>query len=77
MNVHAHRPASLSDALRRLVQMGLDTSSSISTPAETIAEAEKVVAKRVPKKPSPARGEALLEKGLAEVALKKIGEVDR
>lgn len=58
------------EAIRRLLEKALLAGSSQSA-AATVAKAEKIAAKPVPEKPSPARGEALLKKGLADVVLKK------
>jgi hypothetical protein len=59
------------EAIRQLVQRGLDASKQAPNSAETIAKAKRVAARPVPEKPSPARGEALLKKGLADLTLHK------
>jgi hypothetical protein len=58
------------EAIRRLTEIALATVRTSGTSAEKLAKAKKVAARRVPEKPSPARGEALLKKGLAEVTIK-------
>jgi hypothetical protein len=56
-----------SEAVRRLVGIGLSARPSPQSADERLARVEQKLARKIPAKVSPERGVALMRKGLAEV----------
>jgi hypothetical protein len=70
-------PPSRSGAIRALVQRALDAAPAAPLLDQQLARVEQKLARKIPAKPSPERGVALMRKGLAEVEHRKLSNKKR
>lgn len=65
-------PLGRPEAVRRLVDLGLEVAASRPSLAQQIAKQQQKLARKIPVQVGPERGHAIMRKGLAEVEYRKL-----